>query len=361
MNAIVGFTDIAMKRKPDKEVENCLKKIRQSSEYLMTLINDVLDISHIESGKLEYKPVPVDFRNMTDTVLSIARGYIENRDLNFHVSREELKTPYVMADELRIREVLLNIISNAVKFTKDGGTISFAAENAPGNDEHHIIIRYRISDTGIGMSEEFQTRIFDEFSQENGGARTSYKGTGLGMAIAKKYVDLMGGKIEVSSRQGVGSTFTVEIPLLIAEHVQMEEKEKLRKDMDLHGLHILLAEDNDLNAEIAIALLEEKGIIVTRAADGKSALTQFYNTAPETFDLILMDIMMPEMNGYEATKSIRNLPERPDGKKIPIIAMTANAFAEDVQAALNAGMDDHVAKPIDMSILISVITKYIER
>ena len=153
-----------------------------------------------------------------------------------------------MADELRIREVLLNIISNAVKFTKDGGTISFAAENAPGNDDHHIIIRYRISDTGIGMSEEFQSRIFDEFSQENDGARTSYKGTGLGMAIAKKYVDLMGGKIEVSSRQGVGSTFTVEIPLLIAEHVETEEKEKLKKDTDLHGLHVLLAEDNDLNA-----------------------------------------------------------------------------------------------------------------
>ena len=361
MNAIVGFTDIAMKRKPDKEVENCLKKIRQSSEYLMTLINDVLDISRIESGKLEYKPVPVDFRNMTDTVLSIARGYIENRDLNFYVSREELKTPYVMADELRIREVLLNIISNAVKFTKDGGTISFAAENAPGNDEHHIIIRYRISDTGIGMSEEFQARIFDEFSQENGGARTSYKGTGLGMAIAKQYVDLMGGKIEVNSRQGVGSTFTVEIPLLIAEQVQTEEKEKLRKDMDLHGLHVLLAEDNDLNAEIAIALLEEKGMIVTRAADGKSALTQFCNTALGTFDLILMDIMMPEMNGYETTKAIRNLLDRPDAKKIPIIAMTANAFAEDVQAALDAGMDAHVAKPIDMDILISAIEKCVKR
>ena len=357
MNAIVGFTDIAMKRNPDKEVENCLKKIRQSSEYLMTLINDVLDISRIESGKLEYKPVPVDFRNMTDTVLSIARGYIENRDLNFCVSREELKTPYVMADELRIREVLLNIISNAVKFTKDGGTISFAAENAPGNDEHHIIIRYRISDTGIGMSEEFQTRIFDEFSQENGGARTSYKGTGLGMAIAKQYVDLMGGKIEVSSRQGVGSTFTVEIPLLIAEQVQTEEKEKLRKDMDLHGLHVLLAEDNDLNAEIAIALLEEKGMIIIRAADGKSALTQFCDTAPGTFDLILMDIMMPEMNGYEVAKAIRNLPDRPDGKEIPIIAMTANAFAEDIQAALDAGMNAHVAKPIDMDILISAIEK----
>ena len=361
MNAIVGFTDIAMKRKPDKEVENCLKKIRQSSEYLMTLINDVLDISRIESGKLEYKPVRVDLRDMINTVLSIARGYIENRDLNFCVSREELKTPYVMADELRIREVLLNIISNAVKFTKDGGTISFAAENAPGNDDHHIIIRYRISDTGIGMSEEFQSRIFDEFSQENDGARTSYKGTGLGMAIAKKYVDLMGGKIEVSSRQGVGSTFTVEIPLRIAEQILTEKEEKLRKDMDLHGLHVLLAEDNDLNAEIAVSLLEEQGMIVTRVADGKSALIQFCNTAPGTFDLILMDIMMQEMNGYETTKAIRNLSDRPDGKEIPIIAMTANAFAEDVQAALDAGMDDHVAKPMDMDILISAIEKCVKR
>lgn len=361
MNAIVGFTDIAMKRKPDKEVENCLKKIRQSSEYLMTLINDVLDISRIESGKLEYKPVPADLRDIINTVLSIAKGYMENRDLNLHVSREELITPYVMADELRIREVLLNIISNAVKFTKDGGTISFVAENCPGNDEHHVIVRYRISDTGIGMSEEFQSRIFDEFTQENDGARTSYKGTGLGMAIAKKYVDLMGGKIEVSSRQGIGSTFTVEIPLRIAEQVLTEKEEKLRKEMDLHGLHVLLAEDNDLNAEIAVSLLEEQGMIVTRAADGKSALLQFCNTAPGTFDLILMDVMMPEMNGYETTKAIRNLSDRPDGKEIPIVAMTANAFAEDVQAALDAGMDDHVAKPMDMDILISAIEKCVKR
>ena len=361
MNAIVGFTDIAMKRKPDKEVENCLKKIRQSSEYLMTLINDVLDISRIESGKLEYKPVPADLRDIINTVSLIARGYMENRDLNFCVSREELKTPYVMADELRIREVLLNIISNAVKFTKDGGTISFVAENCPGNDEHHVIVRYRISDTGIGMSEEFQSRIFDEFTQENDGARTSYKGTGLGMAIAKKYVDLMGGKIEVSSRQGIGSTFTVEIPLRIAEQVLTEKEEKLRKEMDLHGLHVLLAEDNDLNAEIAVSLLEEQGMIVTRAADGKSALLQFCNTAPGTFDLILMDVMMPEMNGYETTKAIRNLSDRPDGKEIPIVAMTANAFAEDVQAALDAGMDDHVAKPMNMDILTSAIEKCVKR
>ena len=361
MNAIVGFTDIALKLKPDREVENYLKKIRQSSEYLMTLMNDVLDISRIESGKLEYKPVPVDLGDMVNTVLSIARGYTENRDLIFTVSTEKLKNPYVMADELRIREVLLNIISNAVKFTKDGGTISFAAESRPGKDEQHIIVRFRISDTGIGMSEEFQTRIFDEFSQENNGARTSYKGTGLGMAIAKRYVDLMGGKIEISSRQGVGSTFTVEIPLLIAEHVPAEKEEKLKNDIDVRGLHVLLAEDNDLNAEIAVTLLEEKGMIVTRAADGKSALTQFCNTAPGTFELILMDIMMPEMNGYETTKAIRNMPDRPDGKKIPIIAMTANAFAEDIRAALDAGMDGHVAKPVDMGVLLSVITKHVKR
>ena len=361
MNAIVGFTDIAMKRKPDKEVENCLKKIRQSSEYLMTLINDVLDISRIESGKMEYKPVPVDLRDMINTVLAIARGYMENRDLNLYVSREELKTPYVMADELRIREVLLNIISNAVKFTKDGGSISFVAENGPGNDEHHIIVRFRISDTGIGMSEEFQSRIFDEFSQENNGARTSYKGTGLGMAIAKRYVDLMGGEIEVSSIQGIGSTFTVEIPLLIAEHVQTEEKEKIWQDVDLHGLHVLLAEDNDLNAEIVTILLEEKGMIVTRTVDGKSALAQFCNTAPGTFDLILMDIMMPKMNGYETTRAIRNLPDRPDGKEIPIIAITANAFAEDVQAALDAGMNGHIAKPIQVDKLLSTLAEMIRQ
>ena len=361
MNAIIGFTDIALKLKPDREVENYLKKIRQSSEYLMTLMNDVLDISRIESGKLEYKPVPVDLGDMVNTVLSIARGYAENRDLIFTVSTEKLKNPYVMADELRIREVLLNIIGNAVKFTKDGGTISFAAESRPGKDEQHIIVRFRISDTGMGMSEEFQTRIFAECSQENNGARTSYKGTGLGMAIAKRYVDIMGGKIEVSSRQGVGSTFTVEIPLLIAEHVPAEKKEKLRDDIDVRGLHVLLAEDNDLNAEIAVTLLEEKGMIVTRAADGKSALTQFCNTAPGTFELILMDIMMPEMNGYETTKAIRNMPDRPDGKKIPIIAMTANAFAEDIRAALDAGMDGHVAKPVDMGVLLSVITKHVKR
>ena len=208
------------------------------------------------------------------------------------------------------------------------------------------------------MSEEFLNRIFDEFSQENGGARTSYKGTGLGMAIAKKYVDLMGGKIEVSSRKGIGSTFTVEIPLLIAEQILSEKEEKLRKDMDLHGLHVLLAEDNDLNAEIAAALLEEQGMIVTRTADGKSALAQFCNTAPGTFDLILMDIMMPAMDGYQAARAIRGSGKK-DAETIPIIAMTANAFAEDVQLAKNTGMNGHIAKPLDMNKLNDVLENWL--
>ena len=359
MNAIVGFTDIAMKRKPDKEVENCLKKIRQSSEYLMTLINDVLDISRIESGKLEYKPVPTDLRDMINTVLSIAKGYMENRDLNLYVSREKLKTPYVMADELRIREVLLNIISNAVKFTKDGGTISFAAENAPGNDENHIIVRYRISDTGIGMSEEFQTRIFDEFSQENGGARTSYKGAGLGMAIARKLVEKMGGTITFESEKGVGTTFVIRVPFKIDPDADKREEQKEVSEKSIKGLHILLAEDNELNMEIAEFMLQNEGADVTKAWNGQEAVELFRKSEPGEFDVILMDIMMPVMNGYEAAKTIRSL-NREDAKTIPIIAMTANAFTEDRIKAKEAGMDEHVAKPVDMELLIKVIHRLVK-
>ena len=358
MNAIVGFTDIAMKRKPDKEVENCLKKIRQSSEYLMTLINDVLDISRIESGKLEYKPVPTDLRDMINTVLSIAKGYMENRDLNLYVSREKLKTPYVMADELRIREVLLNIISNAVKFTKDGGTISFAEEKDAGNDENHIIVRYRISDTGIGMSEEFQTRIFDEFSQENGGARTSYKGAGLGMAIARKLVEKMGGTITFESEKGVGTTFVIRVPFKIDPDADKREERKDVSEKSIKGLHILLAEDNELNMEIAEFVLQNEGAEVSKAWNGEETVELFRKSESGEFDAILMDIMMPVMNGYEATKMIRSL-DREDAKVIPIIAMTANAFTEDRLRAKEAGMNEHIAKPFDVKLLVKIIHKLV--
>ena len=211
-------------------------------------------------------------------------------------------------------------------------------------------------DTGIGMSEEFLDRIFDEFSQENNGARTSYKGTGLGMAIAKQYVDLMGGKIEVSSRQGIGSTFTVEIPLLIAEHVLTEEKEKLRKDIDLHGLRVLLAEDNDLNAEIAEAILERAGLKIERVEDGIQCVNKVEKMPVGTYDMILMDIQMPKMDGYKATQEIRHLPDK-DKACIPIVAMTASAFEEDKREAIAAGMNGHIAKPIDVNELMAILVK----
>ena len=346
MNAIIGFTDIAVKRNPTAEIKTYLEKIRKSSEYLLALINDVLDISRIESGKIKYDPVPSDITDITETVLNIAKGFLTNRDIAFHISRAEIKNPYVLADAVRIREVLVNILSNAIKYTNDGGSITFESECYAGNDDKHIIVRYRVSDTGVGMSEEFQKHIFDEFSQEESSARTQYKGTGLGMAITKKYVELMGGVISVESRKGVGSTFRVAIPLELTEQQSINKQNEVFPERSLKNVTALLAEDNDLNAEIAITQLEEYGIQVTRAADGKQAVELFQNNPAGTFDLILMDIMMPQMNGYQAARIIRSLKNRPDGKKIPIIAMTANAFAEDVQAALDAGMNAHLSKPI---------------
>ena len=362
LNVIIGYTALASAHVNEaQEVKKYLSKIETASNHLLLLINDVLDMSHIESGTLKLEHAPVYLPDVLENLKAIIQTDSSAKQLKFCADTKNMVHKNVITDKLRLNQVLLNILENAVKYTRPGGKIYFQIRELEEQEPGFAKYEFRVKDTGIGMSEEFQTRIFDEFSQENNGARTSYKGTGLGMAIAKKYVDLMGGKIEVSSRQGIGSTFTVEIPLRIAEQILTEKEEKLRKDMDLHGLHVLLAEDNDLNAEIAVSLLEEQGMIVTRAADGKSALLQFCNTAPGTFDLILMDIMMPEMNGYETTKAIRNLSDRPDGKEIPIVAMTANAFAEDVQAALDAGMDDHVAKPMDMDILISAIEKCVKR
>ncbi|MCI7795089.1 MAG: ATP-binding protein [Lachnospiraceae bacterium] len=357
MNAIIGFTNIAMKHDPKPEVMGCLEKISESSEHLLTLINDVLDISRIESGKIKFAPIPVDIAEVADTVQSIMYGFLSNRNITFRTNLEEPETPYVLADAVRIREVLVNILGNAVKFTDDGGTIAFEAGYYPGIDAQHMVVRYCIADTGVGMSEEFVEHIFDEFSQEENGARTQYKGTGLGMAITKRYVDLMGGTISVKSKKGVGATFTVVLPLEITDESKVQKQDQPASDADLAGVKILLTEDNDLNAEIAMVQLEELGIQVTRAADGDEAVRVFTENPPGTFDMIFMDIMMPEMNGYEATEAIRAISDRPDARKIPIIAMTANAFAEDVQASLDAGMNGHIAKPVVMEEVIKAIAR----
>lgn len=357
MNAIIGFTDIALKSNPADDVRGCLEKVKQSSDYLLSLINDVLDISRIESGNISYEPAPSDITEITDSVLNIARGFIANRDLKLTVHREKTDFRYVMADELRVREILINIISNAIKFTPDGGSITFESSCRQGSDKEHVVLHYKISDTGIGMSEEFTKRIFDEFSQEHSGARTQYSGTGLGMAITKRYVDMMGGSISVDSVKGKGSCFTVELPMSLSKTASEPSHKEINARKDLSGVRVLLAEDNDLNAELAIVLLTEEGMLVTRAADGEEAVDMFKDQPAGAFDVILMDIMMPKKNGYEATKAIRELKDRTDSRVIPIIAMTANAFAEDVQKASDAGMNAHLAKPIDMDKVKKVIAE----
>ena len=357
MNAIIGFTNIALKQSPTPEIKSCLDKISDSSEHLLALINDVLDISRIESGKIIYAPTPVDIVEVSNSVLTIMYGYLSNRSITFKTELEEPQSRYLLTDAVRVREVLVNILGNAVKFTKDGGTITYTVSYHPVEDERHINVRYQVSDNGIGMAEDFVEHVFDEFSQEDHGARTQYKGTGLGMAITKKYVDLMGGTISVESKKGIGSTFTVEFPMEITDAREIEKKDYSVNKIDLSGLKILMAEDNDLNAEIAIVQLEELGIKITRAADGEEAVRIFKENPQGRFGLILMDVMMPKMNGYEATRAIRHLDDRPDGRKIPIIAMTANAFAEDVQASLDAGMNGHISKPIVMDEVIKTITR----
>ena len=361
MNAIIGFTNIGLKQNPTPELKNCLEKISNSSEHLLTLINDVLDISRIESGKIKYTPLPIDIREVTDTVLNIMHGFLSNRNINFRTRRTRIETPYVLADAVRIREVLVNILGNAVKFTDDGGSIIFEMNYYPWEDDKHIVVCYRISDTGVGMSEEFVEHIFDEFSQEENSARTQYKGTGLGMAITKRYVDLMGGTISVESKKNEGSTFTIEIPFELTDESEVRKQGIPASKADLTGVKILMAEDNELNAEIAMVQLEEAGIQVTRASDGKEVVKIFAENPPGTFDIILMDVMMPEMNGYEATKAIRSMNNRHDDSNIPIIAMTANAFAEDVQVSLDEGMNGHIAKPINIDELIKAIARNVNR
>ena len=361
MNAIIGFTNIAMKHEPEPEVRGCLEKIRESSDHLLTLINDVLDISRIESGKIKFAPIGVDIVEVADTVLSIMYGFLSNRNITFHTHLAIPETRYVLADAVRIREVLVNILGNAVKFTGDGGSITFTSDYLPGADDRHMIVRYRVTDTGVGMTKEFVKHIFDEFSQEESSARTYYKGSGLGMAISKRYVDLMDGNISVESEKGKGSTFTVEPPLELTEADKVQKQASPGDSTDLAGVKILMAEDNDLNAEIAMVQLEELGIHITRASDGKEALKIFASNQPGTFDIIFMDIMMPKMNGYEATKAIRALQNRPDARTIPIIAMTANAFAEDVQASLDAGMNDHLSKPIVIDEVVKTIARNLNR
>jgi signal transduction histidine kinase len=356
INGIMGMTNIAMKNTDDIErVKDCLGKISGAADHLLSLINDVLDMSRIESGKTKVENKPTDMREFLNDCSAIIDGQLVTRHIDFIKEFEDFKYPYVFADQLHLRQVLINILGNAVKFTQDGGHIIFRVKELDF-DEKNVHYCFEIEDNGIGMSEEFQGKIFDEFSQENEDGRTNYKGTGLGMAISKQLVELMGGTIKLKSRLGEGSCFTVELVLGI--HEVPKEEAKISEKISLKGVKALLVEDNELNMEIATEILTDEEMVITPAANGKEALDIFTDSAVGTFDLILMDVMMPVMNGLEATMAIR-ASSHPQAKTIPIIAMTANAYKEDEEKVIAAGMNAHVAKPVNVDLLMTVLGHYV--
>ena len=366
MNAIVGMTAIAAANMDDKEqVENCLKKITLSSRHLLGLINDVLDMSKIESGKMALAMEPVSLREVMDSAVSICQPQVEAREQRFDVSIHDLTAETVLCDSVRLSQVLINLLSNAIKFTPNGGRIQLELyqESSP-RGEGFVRVRIQVKDNGIGMSEEFQKHIFDSFSREDSRRVHRTEGTGLGMAITKFIVvDAMGGAIDVSSRQGEGSRFSVTLDLERAE----EDTARLNGDRgagrgaersrDLSGRRVLVAEDNELNWEIASELLGEEGLVLDWAENGRICVEMFQASPAGHYDAILMDVRMPVMGGYEATQAIRAL-DRED-RDLPIIAMTADAFAEDVKRSLDCGMNAHVAKPIDVREVMRLLDKFI--
>lgn len=359
INGIMGMTDIAVRNIENKErVLDCLGKIQSSSRHLLNLINDVLSMSRIESGKTEVAHAPFDMRICLANCASIIDGQLADRELVLIREFEEMEHPLVIGDELHLRQVLINVLGNAVKFTPDGGKIFFRAkEICHENDK--LKVHFEIEDTGIGMKPDFLPRLFEPFSQENAGSRTTYNGTGLGMPITKQFTELMGGTIQVESEPDVGTKFVIELPMEIDLEARTDETESI-VNIDLGGMKVLLVEDNELNLEIAKELLEEQNITVTSAENGQLAVEMFENNPAGTFDAILMDIMMPVMDGITAAKIIRGL-DRPDAKTIPILAMTANAYEEDVKKTREAGMNAHMTKPVNQDLMIKTLGNFYSR
>jgi CheY-like chemotaxis protein len=316
----------------------------------------VLDISRIEAGKEVENHAPFDMTAVLEKCKAIILGQLMGKQIDFITDFAGIQHTRLVGDAIHLEQIFINILGNSVKFTKEGGKISFSASESPGDGET-AQFRFVFEDTGIGMSEEFLPKLFNEFSQDIDQGRTNYKGTGLGMAIVKQYVEMLGGQISVESKLHVGTKFVVEMPISI-DPEQHAEGSQEADEVDLTGRKILLVEDNELNAEIAEEILEDVGAEVTIAENGKVAVDVFEHSEAKQFDLILMDIMMPEMNGLEATKAIRKL-DRADAKNVPIIAMSANAFEEDKRSALEAGMNAHVAKPIDIAVLMQVLHEQI--
>ncbi len=356
LNGIVGLMKLSEEHLDDTElVRENFEKMDVAAKHLLSLINDVLQMSKIEDGIEELSFEPTNLADVFQEIHILSSKSAKEKNIQWIDSKNQDYTyPFVMASPLHLRQIFLNIYGNSVKFTDAGGSI-LTQQECIGTESNKVTYRWTISDSGIGMSKEFMTHIFEPFAQEKNGARSQFEGSGLGMSIAKHLVEQMDGRISVRSALGKGTTFIVEIPFEIVQ--SFDKKEEIQEQKDIHGMRILLAEDNELNAEIVEGMLKEKGVDVTLAVDGKQAVKIFCDNPFDTFDAILMDIMMPVMNGYEATKEIRHL-NRKDAKTIPIIAVTANAFEEDKQKAIEAGMNDHVPKPIDIGTLMEILSKY---
>ena len=360
MNAIIGYADLASRHLDDPaKLEKYMENIQVCGQNLLMLLNNVLDLARIENDKTEMEysvsDVEKDFRNC----IAMFQNQADSKGQTLTVTTQ-LPYPYIYADIPHLTEVCTNLVSNAVKYTGAGGTIRCGITQKPGEKEGWCDTVVTVADNGIGMSQEFQKHIFEPFERERTSTVSKVEGSGIGMGIVKKLVELMGGTVEVESKIGVGSTFTVTIPCRIASEDEIQAKREINPSDQkcLCGTRILLTEDNDLNAEIATELLQEEGCTVDRAKDGVECVDMLEKAANGTYQLILMDVQMPVMNGYDATKKIRRMDD-PQKANIPIVAMTANAFSEDKQVALDAGMNDHIAKPINMSVLVPTLRKYL--
>lgn len=361
MNAILGFTQLAEQEDGvSDKVKDYLQKIRISGNKMLSIIDNVLELSRIESGKVTIEETPVAAGSIIDDCMVMIQAEIDKKKQQLTVSKEIIY-PYIYVDMARITEIILNLMSNSIKYTNDGGRIHCAISQKEDEREGWCIHELTVSDNGIGMTREFQKHIYESFTRERSSTASGIAGTGLGMGIVKKLVDMMDGTIDLQSKIGEGTTFRVRIPCRIAtqEDTQPKTVENIGNTEDLKGIRILLAEDNDLNAEITVTLLSEVGFTVERAANGVECVEMLKDRPAGYYSIILMDIQMPVLDGYNATSNIRRMDDKAKAS-IPIVAMTANAFAEDREKALSVGMNDHIAKPVDMSKLVPTIRKYIK-
>ena len=360
INGICGLVNMA-----DHYADNVEKqmeyrtKVKEASNLLLELVNDVLDMSKLESGEIVLEEIPFNLSSISREVFIVIEQMAAEQNIRIMWEKKEITHRDFIGSPGYVKRVMMNILSNAVKYNRENGQIYISCMEIPSEQPEMTTMEFVCRDTGIGMTAEFQKCVFEPFAQEHTGSRTKFAGTGLGMPIAKNLVEKMGGTITFKSEEGVGTTFVIRLPFKINLYADKREEQKDVSEKAIKGLHILLAEDNELNMEIAEFMLQNEGADVTKAWNGQEAVELFRNSEPGEFDVILMDIMMPVMNGYEATKMIRSL-DREDAKAIPIIAMTANAFTEDRLRAKEAGMDEHISKPVDVRLLVKVICKLVE-